>query len=45
MENFVRIPRFNTLVLFLSKNERMLAKRVWTAVGVDDPTGVWNGVV
>lgn len=45
MENFARIPRFNTLVLFLSKNEKALAKSVWTAVGVDQPTGMWSGVV
>ena len=45
MENFARIPRFNTLLLFLSKSEKMLAKRVWMAVDVDKPTGVWSGVI
>ncbi|KAF8817206.1 hypothetical protein BYT27DRAFT_7153875 [Phlegmacium glaucopus] len=45
MENFARIPRFNTLVLFLSKSEKVLAKNVLTAVGVDQPTGMWGGVV
>lgn len=45
MENFARIPRFNTLVLLLSKSEKALATSVWTAVGVDQPTGMWNGVV
>jgi RNA polymerase II-associated protein 3 len=45
MENFARIPRFNTLVLFLSKSEKLLAKSVWMAVGVDQHTGMWNGVI
>ena len=45
MENFARIPRFNTLVLFLSKSEKSLAKNVWIAVDVDQPTGVWSGVI
>ena len=45
MENFARIPRFNTLVLFLSKNEKSLAKSVWMAVDVDQPMGVWSSVI
>ena len=45
MENFARIPRFNTLVLLLSKSEKALAKSVWMAVDIDQPTGVWNGVI
>ena len=45
MENFARIPRFNTLLLFLSKSEKKLAKSVWMAVDVDQPTGVWSCIV
>lgn len=45
MENFASIPRFSTLVLFLSKNEKALAKNVWKAVGVDQPTGIWSSVI
>jgi hypothetical protein len=45
MENFARIPRFNTLVLFLSKSEKSLAKSVWMAVDVNQPTGIWSGVI
>ena len=45
MENFARIPRFNTLVLFLSKSEKLLAKSVWKAVDVDERTVMWNGVI
>ena len=45
MENFARIPRFNTLLLFLSKSEKKLAKSGWMAVDVDQPTGVWSGIV
>ena len=45
MENFARIPRFNTLVLFLSKSEKMLAKSVWMAVNIDHPTGMWSVVI
>ena len=40
MENFARIPRFNTLVLFLSKSEKSLAESVWKAVDIDQPTGM-----
>jgi hypothetical protein len=45
MESFARIPRFNTLVLFLSKSEKSLAKSVWMAVDVEQPMGVWSGVI
>jgi len=45
MENFARIPRFNTLLLFLSKREKSLVKSVWMAVDIDQPTGVWSGVI
>jgi hypothetical protein len=45
MENFARIPRFNTLVLFLSKSEKSLARSVWMAVDIDQPTGTWSGVI
>ena len=44
MENFARVPRFNTLILLLSKNEKALAQSVWTAVGVDQPD-MWSGIV
>ena len=45
MENFARIPRFNTLLLFLSKSEKSLARSVWMALDIDQPTGMWSGVM
>jgi len=45
MENFERIPRFNTLVLLLSKTEKALAKSVWIAVDIHQPKGLWSGVM
>lgn len=44
MENFARIPRFNTLVLLLSRSEKALAKSVWIAVDIQ-PKGLWSGVM
>jgi len=41
MENFTKIPRFNTLVLFLSRAEKEVAKQVWTLLGVGQPEGAW----
>ncbi|KAH9480186.1 RNA polymerase II-associated protein 3 [Psilocybe cubensis] len=45
MDNMTRIPRFSTVVLFLSKPEKEVAREVWKALGVDRPEGVWKGVV
>lgn len=42
MDNLARIPRFGTLVLFLSKQEKEVARDVWRGLGVERPTGVWS---
>ncbi|KAF8158543.1 hypothetical protein B0H34DRAFT_709282 [Crassisporium funariophilum] len=44
MENFEKIPRFGTLLLFLSKTEKVVAKQVLTVLGVEKPTGIWSTV-
>ncbi|CAA7269109.1 unnamed protein product [Cyclocybe aegerita] len=44
LDNFAKVPRFGTLVLFLSKDEKMLAKQVLSLVGLEKPTGVWAPV-
>ncbi|KAF9561099.1 hypothetical protein CPC08DRAFT_707668 [Agrocybe pediades] len=46
------VPRFGTLLLFLSKPEKVLAREVWALLGVSGPEGVqddkvrgvWKGV-
>ncbi|KAF9473430.1 hypothetical protein BDN70DRAFT_899772 [Pholiota conissans] len=43
MQNLARIPRFGTLVLFLSKPEKEVAKGVWGLLGVE-PAGSWKAV-
>lgn len=44
MDNLARIPRFGTLVLFLSKQEKEVARDVWRGLSVERPTGVWSVV-
>ncbi|KAF8968965.1 hypothetical protein BDZ97DRAFT_1965981 [Flammula alnicola] len=44
MENFTRISRFSTLVLFLSRPEKAIAKQVWALLGVEKPVGAWRAV-
>jgi len=44
LENFTKIPRFSTLVLFLSRAEKGVAKQVWTLLGVGQPVGAWHPV-
>ena len=44
MENFTKIPRFSTLVLFLSRAEKEVARQVWTLLGVGQPVGAWHSV-
>jgi hypothetical protein len=44
MENFTKIPRFSTLVLFLSRAEKEVAKHVWALLGVGQPVGAWHPV-
>jgi hypothetical protein len=34
LENFARVPRFGTVVLFLSRKEKDIAKEVWGRLGV-----------
>lgn len=43
MQNFARIPRFGTLVLFLSKPEKEVARGVWGLLGVE-PAGPWRAI-
>lgn len=31
--NFARVPRFSTVVLFMSSDERLLVKDVWSSAG------------
>ena len=46
------VPRFNTLILFLSKPEKELSKEVWAQLGINDAAGVedskvrgvWRGI-
>lgn len=42
MESFEKVPRFGTVVLFLSQEERVSAKEVWKQLGVARPGGVWG---
>lgn len=42
MDNLARIPRFGTLMLFLNKQEKEVARDVWRGLGVERPTGVWS---
>jgi hypothetical protein len=44
MDSFAKVPRFGTVVLFLSKAEKEVAKRVWDLLGIDKPVGVWGSV-
>ena len=34
--SFARVPRFGTVVLFMSKDERTLVEQVWSEVSVGD---------
>ena len=34
--NMARVPRFTTIVLFMSKDEKQLVKEVWDGVAVGD---------
>ncbi|KDR82368.1 hypothetical protein GALMADRAFT_237649 [Galerina marginata CBS 339.88] len=45
LTNFAHIPRFGTLVLFLSRKEKEVARGVWEALGVSPMGDVWKGVV
>lgn len=44
MENFAKVPRFGTVVLFLSRKEKDLVKQVWGRLGVGKDTvdPVWG---
>jgi len=44
MDSFAKVPRFGTVVLFLSKAEKDVAKRVWDLLGIDKLAGVWGSV-
>ena len=44
METLQGYLGYNTLFLFLSKSEKLLAKRIWMAVDVDQSTGMRSGV-
>jgi len=36
MSQLARVPRFDTVLLFMSKEERQVVKAVWDWLGVDD---------
>jgi hypothetical protein len=36
LDAFRNVPRFNTLLLFLSAKEKGLVREVWARLGVDD---------
>lgn len=44
MNSFANVPRFGTVVLFLSASEKEVAKKVWDLLGVGKPVGVWSSV-
>lgn len=45
MDNLAKVPRFPTLVLFLSSKEKAVAKEVWRKLGVQGKApGVWSSL-
>lgn len=45
MDGLAKVPRFSTLVMFLSGKEKAIAKEVWRKLGVQGkPSGVWNAL-
>jgi hypothetical protein len=44
MKSLADVPRFGTVVLFLSRKEKQLAKQVWELLGEEQPSGGWRSV-
>ena len=42
MAMFSKVPRFSTVVLFMSAEEKKLAKEVWEKVGVRNGCAAWG---
>lgn len=42
MASFTKVPRFRTVVLFMSKGEKGLAKEVWERLGVRNGGASWG---
>ena len=42
MFSLTHVPRFRTVVMFLSRQEKELAKNVWEGVGVRNGGGWWG---
>ena len=42
MFSLTQVPRFRTVVMFLSRQEKELAKGVWEGVGVRNGGGWWG---
>jgi hypothetical protein len=42
MAMFSKVPRFGTVVLFMSVEEKKLAKEVWEKVGVQNGCAAWG---
>jgi len=45
MENMAQVPRFSTLILFLTSKEKTVAKEVWRKLGVlGKAPGAWSSL-
>jgi len=45
LDGFSKVPRFETVVLFLSEKEKQRAKQVLELLGVEQPSGFWRSVL
>lgn len=43
MINLARVPRFGTVLLFMSREEKELARKVWTGLGSGGESGTAAG--
>lgn len=44
LDGFSKVPRFETVLLFLSQKEKQRAKRLLELLGVEQPSTVWKSV-
>lgn len=42
MVSFAKVPRFRTVILFMSEKEKELAKEVWEKLGVHNGGAFWG---
>jgi hypothetical protein len=42
MASFAKVPRFRTVILFMSMKEKELAKEVWEKLGVRNGGASWG---